>query len=286
MKAKAKKQRVIREKQTTAETLKAIRECAAELGRTPSFVELKRLKQVSKGAIYQLFGSYRCALEVCGLERSGPGCQADLRALFLDWAGLARSLGKVPSMAEYEARAKFSIQPLLRRYGFWSAVPAEMGEFARKNGLAEEWEDVLEMIEGRRRIVRPAAPEVVKARPRFAEGEPVYGPPLTLSPLAFAPTFEGGVLFLFGALAEELGFAVLRIQPGFPDCEAMREVKPGVWQRVRIEFELQSRNYVTHDHPAGGCEIIVCWTHNWEACPVEVIELRKVVEGWRKRMGR
>jgi hypothetical protein len=284
---KAKNKRGTRRKTTRTETLKAIKECATELGRTPSFVELKRLKRISKGAIYQVFGSYKCALEVCGLERrSGPGYQADLRALFLDWAGLARKQGKIPSMAEYEARAKFSIQPLLRRYGFWSAVPAEMAEFARKNGLAEEWKDVLEMIEKRRRVLRPAAPAVAKAQSQFMEGEPVYGPPLTLSPMAFSPTCEGAVLFLFGAMAEELGFAVLRIQPGFPDCEAMREVKPGAWQRKHIEFELESRNFLLHKHEVKAGAIIVCWRHNWEDCPLEVIELKKVIEDWKQRMGR
>ena len=25
-----------------------------------------------------------------------------------------------------------------------------------------------------------------------------------------------------------------------------------------------------------GCELIVCWKHNWKECPLEVIELRKV----------
>jgi hypothetical protein len=35
------------------------------------------------------------------------------------------------------------------------------------------------------------------------------------------------------------------VKPGFPDCEAKRRVrgKAGMWQRVRIEFELQSRNF-------------------------------------------
>lgn len=28
----------------------------------------------------------------------------------------------------------------------------------------------------------------------------------------------------------------------------------------------------------GGADIIVCWEHNWEDCPLEVIELRKVIE--------
>jgi len=31
-------------------------------------------------------------------------------------------------------------------------------------------------------------------------------------------------------------------------------------------------------HPLDGCDGIVCWIHNWSECPLEVIELRKVVE--------
>ena len=74
---------------------------------------------------------------------------------------------------------------------------------------------------------------------------------------------------------------VLMIQTQYPDCEAMREVRPGVLQRKRIEFELLSKNYVKHSHPRGGADIIVCWEHNWEDCPLEVIELKKVMEEMR-----
>jgi hypothetical protein len=27
----------------------------------------------------------------------------------------------------------------------------------------------------------------------------------------------------------------------------------------------------------------VCWKHNWEDCPLEVIELSKELEKWRQR---
>ena len=30
-------------------------------------------------------------------------------------------------------------------------------------------------------------------------------------------------------------------------------------------------------HPAAHCDLIVCWTHNWKECPVEVLELSKLV---------
>jgi hypothetical protein len=90
---------------------------------------------------------------------------------------------------------------------------------------------------------------------------------------------ELGVVFFFGMFAHPLGFRVVSFQPGFPDCEAMREVQPGKWQRVRIEFEYESRNFHKHRHSRKGCDVIVCWRHNWKECPrdLEVIELCRFV---------
>ncbi len=80
--------------------------------------------------------------------------------------------------------------------------------------------------------------------------------------------------------AHRLGFRVLSLQSGFPDCEAMREVQPGKWQRVRIEFEFFSRNFKEHGHDPDLCDVIVCWQHNWPNCPphLEVVELSRVVK--------
>jgi hypothetical protein len=88
-----------------------------------------------------------------------------------------------------------------------------------------------------------------------------------------------GVVFFFGMLAHRLGFRVLSFHTRFPDCEAMREVRPGHWQRIGIEFEYESRNYRIHGHRHDGCDLIVCWRHNWPGCPksLEVIELKKLV---------
>jgi hypothetical protein len=88
---------------------------------------------------------------------------------------------------------------------------------------------------------------------------------------------EQGVVFLFGVVARELGYLVEAVQSGFPDCEAKRQVAAGKWQRVRIEFEYDSRNFLEHGHDVGGCDVIVCWTHGWSECPIEVVELRTVI---------
>jgi hypothetical protein len=96
-------------------------------------------------------------------------------------------------------------------------------------------------------------------------------------PLAYAPVNELGVVFLFGWMAPQLGYVVHRIQPEFPDCEAMRLVGEDKCQLVKIEFEHESRNFLKHMHDVNGCDLIICWRHNWPECPLEVLELKKVL---------
>ena len=92
---------------------------------------------------------------------------------------------------------------------------------------------------------------------------------------------ESALMLDWAAATRKLGFTVHRIQSEFPDCEAMRRVARGQWQRVRIEFEFESRNFLKHGHNPKGCDLIVCWTDNWPERPknLEVIELRKVLRG-------
>ena len=111
------------------------------------------------------------------------------------------------------------------------------------------------------------------------KGRAVMGAPFDGSRMTNAPMNELGVVFLFGMVAEELGFQVESLQGKFPDCEAKREVMKGKWQRSRIEFEYESKNFHLHGHDPKGCDVIVCWRHNWKDCPeeLEVIELCRIV---------
>ena len=106
---------------------------------------------------------------------------------------------------------------------------------------------------------------------------PVYGPSMVPAALAHGPMNEAGVVYLFGMMAENQGFVATHIQTEFPDCEAMWEILPGKWQRVRIEFEYESRNFLKHLHEVKDCDVIVCWVHNWPECPLEVVELRSLL---------
>jgi hypothetical protein len=113
-----------------------------------------------------------------------------------------------------------------------------------------------------------------------ARGGRQYGSFLNFRGLLHAPMNEQGVVFLFGMVAQELGYVVESITPGFPDCEAKRRVsKSGdTWERVRIEFEFESRNFMTHGHKVTDCDVIVCWEDNWTDCPIEVLELKTAIQ--------
>ncbi len=103
----------------------------------------------------------------------------------------------------------------------------------------------------------------------------VFGEKLQFKSLACAPVNELGVVYLFGVLHEAFNFQIESIQAGFPDCIARRKIASNRWEEVRIEFEYESRSFVTHRHDPEGVDLIVCWKHNWTECPenIEVLEL-------------
>ena len=262
------------------EIMAAIKDRAAELGRAPKRGELIRVVPISPSSIDRQFGSYRNALRECGLEREGCGIPVMLDKLFHDWAQIVRDMKKVPTVVEYGQRSDYSHGTLRQRYGSWNLVPAGMVQYMRERSLEQEWADVLEIGEtfcraAPRKGIRPRAPSEFLAKTKILTDRPVYGAALIEGTMGFAPVNEIGVVYLFGGMARELGFIVLWMGTAFPDCEAFREVAPGRWQRVRIEFEFQSRNFLQHFHDPKGCDLIVCWEHNWPECPLEVVELKK-----------
>jgi hypothetical protein len=100
--------------------------------------------------------------------------------------------------------------------------------------------------------------------------------------IVFAPTNEMGVVMLFAVAAEALGFAIESAGIEFPDCIAWQRVAPGRYKRIRIELEYASSNFRNHRHDAKGCELLVCWQHDWLYCPVPVLDLKREVAKLRK----
>lgn len=119
-----------------------------------------------------------------------------------------------------------------------------------------------------------------KRRPKISKRQE-YGTPMDFRGLRHTPINEQGVVYLFGLVARDLGFTVEAIGIKFPDCEAMRKVssrRGDRWQRIHIEFEYYSSDFRRHGHKIEGCDVIVCWRHDWKECPLEVIELSEVIK--------
>ena len=263
------------------EIMTAVQEYAEKTARVPSQAELTRNTKVSQRQIMKAFGTYRSLLRDCNLERFCGGNKIKMELLFSDWANVARTLKKIPSKAEFEHLGKHSLTPLTSRFGTWGRVPEGIKHYIEQQEKTEECQDLLGIIAEfeRERNGRDwgQPPICTHNKPRLIPGRPVYGPLLRPFPAMHGPTEEQGVVYLFGTMAERLGYVVLHIQKHFPDCEALRQVDVDMWQRVIIEFEYESRNFLKHMHEVDRCDIIVCWKHNWPECPLEVIELSKEI---------
>jgi hypothetical protein len=278
--------------------INAIQDAAKKLGRAPSVPDLERVSGITREKMRKHFASMRQAVRAAGLEPGPEMVRNRSGEMLEDWGEVARKIGRLPSTKHYDMAGKYSKATFWNRFGPWNTVAEQFRLYVQGIGAEEKWRDVLEMIEKRKQGISeatltdavtgkvacaPAEPIValpnIRRRCPIFPDRPVYGAPLRGAGMAYAPTNEMHLAMLFGRLAPQLGFHIERVQTAFPDCEALREMQPGKWQRVRIELEFESRNFMVHKHPMDGCDIIVCWRHNWPECPakLEVIELRLVI---------
>ncbi|MBZ5508533.1 MAG: hypothetical protein LAO78_24000 [Acidobacteriia bacterium] len=271
---------------TKKEVLKTITELAEKLGRAPTLPELENMSRVKRRHVREHFTNMTNALRACGMGAPKAGVRIATGLLFEDWATVARKLRQLPGIKTFRKMGKHSAEALLRLCGHWSAVPRTMHDYATKNGLEKKWKDVMEMMAEQPENDWPTDgrkwPGPKARRSLLKKDRLVYGPLMSPAALLHVPLNEMGVMFLFATMALEMGFMATMVRTAFPDCEALREVSPGRLQRVRIEFEYLSRNFLKHKHRIDGCDLIVCWINNWPDCPLEVLELSKIV-GNRKR---
>ena len=264
------------------EVLDAIREAAQELGRAPSRSEFKGKSGMTEYQVLKHFPSWREAVHAAGLEADSANVRLSDEQLLSEWGEFVRRLRQIPTRDKYRREGRYSPGVFERHFGPWSTIPERFRTFAHGRS---EWADVLALVPPQRLALPAATAPIVTEHPgriqhSKLEGRPTYGNPIDFRGLRHEPVNEQGVVFLFGMVARELGYMVEAVQAGFPDCEAKRQVESGKWQRVRIEFEFDSRTFRDHGHPSQGCDVIVCWRHNWPDCPaeLEVLELRSIIK--------
>ncbi len=269
--------------------LEEFRRTANELGHPPSRSEFQSLTGLSEYRILRHFPSYREAVRAAGLEPDATNIKLEDECLLQDWARVVRARRQVPTRQLYRREGQYSLSVFDKHFGPWSALPGRFRDWASNK---VEWADVVALLptnrptESANRPVPIARTTVATSnQPAYSkhtklDGRPTYGNPIDFRGLRHEPVNEQGVVFLFGMVARELGYLVEQVQIGFPDCEAKRQIGPNKWQKIRIEFEFESREYRNHGHPSDGCDVIVCWRHNWADCPtnIEVVELSRVIQ--------
>jgi len=264
--------------------LDAIREVAESLGKVPSRRVFTAQSGITESQILAHFDSWREAVLYAGLQpHRGPARLTD-GELFEDWAKVVRTLREIPTIHQFRRMGKYSPETFMRHFGPWIGIPSLFRTYAEGS---PQWADVLALL--------PAvtAPPIAQRfnedshvsskcaslqRHRKLDNRPMYGNPIDFRGLRHEPVNENGVILLFGMVALELGYSVEAVQAGFPDCEAKRQIAPNKWQAVQIEFEFESRNFRDHGHSVENCDVIVCWRHNWQECPLEVVELQSVIQ--------
>lgn len=269
---------------TRDQVLDAIRSVVATLGHTPSRSEFANHAGITQHWVIKHFGNWNEAVDAAGFEPNTYSKKIEPAELLADWGTIVRQLRRIPTRTQYERNGgRYSVATFDKAFRSWSRMPPLFREFA---ATATGWDDVLSLLPADPVQVPP---QVREPEPTWTAGEvphhnklrdrPTYGNPIDFRGLRHEPVNEQGVVFLFGMVARELGYHVEAVQTGFPDCEAKRQIGDSGWQRVRIEFEYESRNFRDHGHAVDGCDVVVCWRHNWPDCPssLEVLELRSVI---------
>ncbi len=265
---------MMRTQSTPEGILEQIRRVAEELGGTaPTSAEFTARSGISIGSVRGRFGCWGAAVRRAGLSPD-PRARLSDEMLFYAMRAAFLEAGRVCSAARFDVTCRHRASTFIRRFGSW-----------RRSLLAfREWlERTCEAFPYTEQLPDQLGPRGVSPGPRHspgrAAGQGNYGEPINFRGMLHAPVNEQGVVFLFGMICSDLGFQVESIQHGYPDCEVKCRF-PGrrtVWRRLRIEFEFLSSGFRAGGHDPTSCDLVVCWVHDWQQCPLEVLELRSVI---------
>lgn len=86
---------------------------------------------------------------------------------------------------------------------------------------------------------------------------------------AFLPKNEIGVRELFAQRAARLGYQILESRAAFPDYVLERD-----GQKIFVEAEFRTSDFLRHRHDLGRCDLILVWEHDVGYMPVPVLELK------------
>ncbi len=255
--------------------LSEIRRVAEEMGVTRiPLAQFRARTGLSLYHLYRNFSGWAEAVRHAGLcpahtpKLTHAELLAAMRHAFIEAGG-------VVNVTRFNGFSRHGATLYYQRFGSWRSALNALREWIDTTGESFPYRDQLPQGSHAENEVprRPRSPAPVVG----ADG---LGELLHFRSLQHAPTNEQGVVLLFGMVCQDLGFVVETVRTRYPDCEAKRcfPRRRNPWHRVRIEFEFLSSGFRDGCHDPTGCDLVVCWIHDWVDCPVEVLELRSAVE--------
>jgi Homing endonuclease associated repeat len=272
-----KQQKIIDELQRVAQLLKT---------HTLTRRQFSQNSKLSLSTIEGRFGTWNRAIEAAGLLPIPLGGTSNTHPkipdddLLQEIIRLSAELGKQPTLNDMSAFGHFSIRPYVRRWGkFSDAVKAAYAKYGVPPGISLVVTSTTKPENTQ--VTTPSAQPELNILPKTypQRKKTQYGEPIDFRGLRHAPVNEQGVVYMFGMVSRELGFLIESLRTAYPDCEGKRCVdeKRQLWENVLIEFEFKSSNFREHGHHPEACDLIVCWIHDWDDCPLEVLELRSAI---------
>jgi hypothetical protein len=269
---------------TNGDIIQEIRRVASVLQKeSVTVAEFKRHGKISDTTVTNHFGSWNAAVSAAGLTpidrveaaRDRPSLSED--ELLLDLLRLYKESGQIPTKAIINSEGKYSEFSYRKRWGGHRqafAVACKRFPQARPE-VAQSSSPPAKNMQREVKIV----PQTIKPR-NEKRRRTVFGEPIDFRGLRFAPVNEQGVVYLFGMISHELGYLIESVRTSFPDCEGKRcfDKNNNQWEHIQIEFEYKTSNFLEHGHDPENCDVIICWVHDWDDCPIEVLELRSVIK--------
>ncbi len=221
------------------EILSDLQQVAADLGKTPTIVEFKRIdSRFSYEQIIGMFGSWNAAVKAACLPLNPtlqpPSNKVSQEELIEEFIRVANKLGRIPSHPMFSASSKFSRGPYERTFGSWRKAVTEIS-----SSYAARFNFPVPSME---------------SRPRKNRSESKLLPRELNVPLLFVPRNEMETLVLFSLLAPRLGYEIQSVQIDFPDLT----IRKGT-ELIPAEVEYQSSTYLDHGHPINERYMCICW---------------------------
>ncbi|MEN8153841.1 MAG: hypothetical protein ABFR75_07435 [Acidobacteriota bacterium] len=121
-------------------------------------------------------------------------------------------------------------------------------------------------------------PETIK--PKIKKKEKNKAEYINFRGIKTAPVDVNGVIFIFGLICEELSFIIEKFNSDLPCFEGKRSLNSSgtKMEDVKLGFFYKSSDLKKKTVNNSDFNILICWTHDWNDCPVEVLELKAVLK--------